>query len=344
GVWIDRHDRSLALRLSSAYMVVISALFALFLGVAEPSAWHLFAFMLASGVGWAANSPTRRAVYGDAVPKNSLLNALSLDATAFETVRLASPAAAGLAISAWGVEAVFWVQSTVYLVALAFAMGVRVAPHDFLTVRKISYLRNLREGMAYAVRNRTVLVLVLLSFALTFVGQPFLYFLLPVFAAEHLGLGPEAIGGLLSGAALGGTLGPIALASAGDIRRKHLVLAAALVVLGLGIAGFSLASVLWVAIAAYAVVGFADVMQRTLSQTILQSSIDSAHRGRVTSVATMVTGLGVVSGFVAGVGAELLGVATMIFVGGFATIAVAVAAGVALRGREGLEQSALAQA
>jgi Na+/melibiose symporter-like transporter len=89
-------------------------------------------------------------------------------------------------------------------------------------------------------------------------------------------VGP-ALGGLLIAAAGVGTT----YAIVGNVRRQGIAVAAAIVVWGLAIAGFGLATALWVGVVMLAIAGLADEYSAILRSTILFANTPDRLRGRM---------------------------------------------------------------
>ena len=185
-------------------MTAISAGFTLVIATVDVQVWHIFAFMVLGGIGYAVNQPARRAVFGVVVTGDRLMAALALDSVVFQAARIATPAIVGLAIVAGGVTAAFAGQAVLYGIALAVTMLLSVPSHNTASVRKESFLTNFTGGLRYAARDRVIRAVVLLSLVSAFFGGNLIYFLTPVLAAEMVGPEASAVGLLMMANAIGG--------------------------------------------------------------------------------------------------------------------------------------------
>ena len=102
GLLLDRFHRPTVVKVNAAYTALLAVAFLALVTAGEVQVWHLYAYMLLVGVGFAVGVPARRSVYADTVDRSLLLNALSLDLLAFEVVRIGAPALAGLTIATLG--------------------------------------------------------------------------------------------------------------------------------------------------------------------------------------------------------------------------------------------------
>ena len=94
GVFIERWDRSKLLSAVSVYQAAVTAGFSVVVILGRIETWHIFAYVLAIGVSWAVYDPTKFAMIPSIVPKQGIVNALALNALAFNAMRLVLPAAA----------------------------------------------------------------------------------------------------------------------------------------------------------------------------------------------------------------------------------------------------------
>ncbi len=331
GVLIDRMDRSRVLLMNSVYMAALGIGFTTLAFMVDLQIWHLVGFMLLSGFGWAVNRPTRRAIYADAVPAETLLNALAVDATAFAVARVAAPAAVGIIIVALGVNAAFVAQAVLYTSAALLTFRIRIVSHDTTAAKRSSFFANLREGFAYAFGHQVILALLLLAFIGELIGGGLIHGLVAVFADEALDGGADAVGWLLTAAAVGGVLGPTLLSAAGRIEHQALVLVLSNVVTGLAIGALFWVGWLPVAMLVFAVLHMSGVVSRVLSDTLTLVVAGTEYRGRIAAIGTMVAGIGVVSGFLAGTMAEAFGVSMTMLLAGITVAVSTIVIGISFR-------------
>jgi MFS family permease len=105
--------------------------------------------------------------------------------------------------------------------------------------------------------------------------------LMPVYAKDIYGGGPQTLGFLLAAAGAGALASTLYLANRVTIRGLGRVIAAAAVASGLALAGFAYLAFLPVALALMFVVGGGVVLAAASVNTILQSIVPDGLRGRV---------------------------------------------------------------
>jgi hypothetical protein len=140
-------------------------------------------------------------------------------------------------------------------------------------------LESLREGLRFLFRQPAILgTLVLDTNAMVF-GMPQALF--PAIAVHHFDAGAGAVGLLYSAPSAGALLAALASGWTGRLRRQGIGVAVAIVVWGLAIAGFGLATALWIGVVMLAIAGLADEYSATLRSTILFASTPDQMRGRM---------------------------------------------------------------
>ncbi len=138
-------------------------------------------------------------------------------------------------------------------------------------------------GVRYITGNRTPGSIVLLVSLSALLAMPY-YVLVPVFAKEVLGRGAEAYGGLMSAAGAGAVLGSLFVATGRAVRRKGALVTAGSFLFPLLLLAFSFARRYPVALLLLAAIGFAFVTQNAPANSLLQSLVPDALRGRVMGI------------------------------------------------------------
>jgi MFS family permease len=147
--------------------------------------------------------------------------------------------------------------------------------------------------------------------------------LMPVYAKDIYGSGPQTLGFLLAAAGAGALASTLYLASRATIRGLGRVIAAAGVGTGLALAGFAYLTLLPLALALMFVVGGGVVLAAAAVNTILQSIVPDHLRGRVAGFFMLAfLGMAPLGNLAAGALGSIIGVpATFAVNGGLATLA-----------------------
>jgi MFS family permease len=153
--------------------------------------------------------------------------------------------------------------------------------------------------------------------------MPFMV-LMPVFADQVLDGGPAAYGILMSASGLGALAGAVTLASRRDVRGLGGWVARAAIAFGALLCLFSLSRSMWVSVLLLLPIGYAMMVEISSSNTLIQTMVPDALRGRVMAVYSMVfMGMAPIGALLAGWAADRIGAPTTVLIGGIACIAAA---------------------
>ena len=333
GVLADRLDRRRLMLVTQVYLVAITLVMAILLLSGRAAVWHLYVFTFVSGLGWSFTMPVRQALVPVLVPRHDLMNAIALTSATFNIARVIGPATGGVLLATMGGGGNFLVQVGLYAVVVGLVAMMRVpavptAPTEH--GRGASMWESLLEGFRYIRGNRLVVTLLLLSLVTMLVGMPY-QSLLPVFAKDIHHIGSGGLGLLMACAGLGSIVATLAVAGAGDFRRKGRVQLLALGATGVALALFSQMTWLPLAIVFLMVAGGCQMLGMTINQTLLQGAITDDMRGRVSSVHMLDAGLMPLGSLAAGGIAEVIGAPATVTLMGAALAAVAARALARLR-------------
>src|SRR5262249_21220140 len=105
--------------------------------------------------------------------------------------------------------------------------------------------------------------------------------LFPAVAAAHFDAGAGVVGLLYAAPAVGALVAALASGWTAHVRRQGVAVAAAIVLWGLGIVGFGLATALWLGLVMLAIAGLADEYSAILRSIILFAGTPDRMRGRM---------------------------------------------------------------
>lgn len=321
GVVADRLPRRLVLIGTQVASLAIAAALAILTatGLVAPGHEYSLAVVgvlaLALGVVNAIDAPTRQAFVVELVARNHLLNAISLNAGAFNGARIFGPAVAGVLISLVGVPICFALNAVSFLPVIASLWLIRPpATARKASERRGSVLAEARAAVAFAWRHPLIRDLYLtvlgLSVVLAFAS------LLPIFADDvlHSGAGGYSLLSLAGGA--GSVLGAAALALTGERRGRHgpWIVYGTIAYCVLTLA-FALSRSMALSFALLTVVGFAGMVSMARANTALQLAVPDEIRGGVMSIyVLLLMGLAPVAAVQLGLVAQLTGAPTAVAV------------------------------
>ena len=110
----DRFDRRKLVMGIQSFMAVFSLSFAFLVGVQLVSIWHVYAYVLISGVCMTVTMPTRMALVANTVPRELLSNAITANVVTFPITRMIGPFIGGVLITTIGFFWNFTLESFLY--------------------------------------------------------------------------------------------------------------------------------------------------------------------------------------------------------------------------------------
>ena len=273
--------------------------------------------------------PARASIIPSIVPKKNLLNAFGLISLASGGTRLVVPALVGLLLAAFGPGPTLLVDAVARIAAMFVTLRLRLEPSSLPQMPLRSTPSKLIEGLRYVKGSPVVLGLLLLAVVPAVLVMPFVHGLMPVFAAEVFEVGPFRLGLMLSAIGLGTIAGTFLVASLGEVRRKGLLVLAAVLSMGLAMVILSLNPFYGLAIPIIMVISGGLTIFSATSNATIQGIITDDIRGRVAALYLAVWGLVPVGSVIAGVLSGSLGAPAATLIA--AVTLVVVLAGLAVR-------------
>jgi MFS family permease len=310
GVIADRFDRRKVVLFAQVWNGTAAAAIAVLALMDWLALWHLAILVMALGLGWALDLPSRRAFIYDMMGPRRIVNALALDHLGMDGAKMLGPILGGLLWPVIGLGGCFLILAAGYAVNFFLYRGLLSAEPRRAT-NSGPVLRNLAEGLAYVLHHPVILGVLAITVVLNFLGFPYQN-LVPVVAKQDLGLGPQLTGALLATEGLGAICGSLFVASRREVPHKGRVfIAGSALVLG-AVLLFSFSS--WpgisfflLFIAGAGIAGFA-----TMQSSLILLSVSDAMRGRAMGTLILAIGFGPLGAIQIGVLASTFGVAPAI--------------------------------
>jgi len=289
GVLSDRFDKRRLLLVIHAWSVVVYAVMGVVILSGHLALWHLYVSTFALAIGPAMDAPLRTSTIPSVVPPEHLLNALTLNGIAINGTRLLLPAAVGVML---GITSPGWAYLTlavIYLLNEWVVIRLRLPPVPKRTGRG-SMLGDLQAGIAFVRGKGMVLALMISAIGVQGIGFSHRA-LIPVFAAEKLGMGSGTYGFLMSADGLGAVIGGLLLASIGIRRHTGLFMLAFMAINGAAIIALGWAPWLVLATVAVMLIGGSSTAVRATNNTLLLTNTPEELRGRVMAFKTFNEGI-----------------------------------------------------
>jgi predicted MFS family arabinose efflux permease len=287
GVIADRVNAVRMMRLTQAIIMVHAAVLWAMTAAGIIEIWGLFVLALITGINQPFSTSARMVYYPTLVPREDLGTAITINSTVFNLGRAAGPALAGVLIGPFGVATVFFLNFAAFLAHLLNLLRIHGVHAEDIARKPKGMFREAREGLGYAARHAGIGPMLLLLVLTSVAGRP-VPEMLPGFADDVFGRGPEGLGWLLSAVGVGGLAGAIWLTRRGAAGGLTVVVVFMTMVMGVATAIFGLTDWFWLGIVFLAVVGFTQTVTGTGIQALLQIAVAPEVRGRVMSLYTAV--------------------------------------------------------
>lgn len=327
GYVADRFDRRrvsgafLSARLACAVLLMVYSL-----GDATGRGWLILA---AVGIGTADAmiGPSRRSILPLTVSSADVPRVVALWTATFTGSAIIGPAVGGLLYSigdevAYAVAAALTAGSIPLILGITYRPGVPARAHDESTADERPSVRLALEGLKFIRRTPVVLAAISLDlFAVLFGGA---VALIPVVAADRLGVGDIAYGFLRAAPGIGAATMAVGLALRPVRRRVGPTLLVVVALFGLGTIVFGITTNYVVAFLALVVLSAADMVSMFIRGALVPLVTPPEQLGRVSAVEGVFIGASNELGaFESGVAARWLGVPWAIAGGGIATVVIA---------------------
>ena len=323
GVLADRHHRRSILLVTQSCSALVALALWLVWVTDHASVGAVLALVACSGVITGINVPSWQAFVSELVPRDVLLNAVTLNSAQFNAARAFGPALGGLVLATLGVGWAFLINAASFGCVLLALGLIRVPRIDRSGQVRRRPVADIAATVGYVRAHRGMVAVFLAVGALGLLGQPVIS-LVVVFAEEVFDVGGLAYGAMVGGIGIGALLAaPVVAGPGSGMRRSHLA-AGAMVLYGLALAAFAVSPAYAVAFVALLVAGAGYLPIASTLNTTVQLQVSEAHRGKVLALyITLLTATMPVGVILQGAAADAVGPRLTVAVAGLAFVAVA---------------------
>jgi Major Facilitator Superfamily len=156
----------------------------------------------------------RNALVAETMPGDRLMAAMGVARTTTDSARVVGSLAGAGLFALLGMAPAYIVITTFYVTGFGLTLGVG-APAPSGTMARLSFWRDLREGLSYVWDTPASLAAMWLAFLVNMTAFPLTLGLLPYVAREIYHVGQTGLGSLVASFALGALTGSIAVSFAG---------------------------------------------------------------------------------------------------------------------------------
>jgi len=284
----DRHPKRTVIICTQVGMMLTAFVYAGLVGNGHIQPWHILLLSALGGVAMAFDMPARQAFMVEMTSTEHLMNAVSLNSSLVNGARVVGPAVAGLLMAKVGITWCFILNGVSFIAVIVGLLLMRL-PAFVPPAKPPSASRHILEGFKYVAGHRRVRILLLLFAVVGIFGWSYAV-LLPAYATDILHVNESGYGVLLSANGFGALLGALTVATWGSrVRPRWLILG--------GLWLFSamlllLAFVRWfpLVLACLAVGGWGMLLYFSTTNTLIQTGVSHAMRGRVMGIWALIFG------------------------------------------------------
>ncbi|MGC8787717.1 MAG: MFS transporter [Anaerolineae bacterium] len=323
GALADRVSRRSLLLVTQTVMTVQAFVMAALAATGALRVWHIGLLATVLGVANSFDAPARQAMTVDMVDdRRDLLNAIALNSSIFNMARIVGPAVGGVILASLGAAWCFALNGVTFF-AVIVALWLMRLPRVEQARRSEPLLAQIRAGLGY-VRNHVEIMAMI-----SWIGVASLFglaysIMMPAYAADVLGVGETGLGMLNAATGVGALAGSLLVASLGSFRHKGCLLTIGSFLFPASILLFTASRSFPFALGCLVVVGLAFVITSATINTLIQSLVPDALRGRVMAVFTLsFFGTAPFSSLLAGVLAQAFGTLVSVAIGAGITLVFA---------------------
>ena len=293
GSLADRYPRRRILVVTQIVMSMIAMSVAIvwWSGVREVLVYIGFAFMSGTVAGF--NMPAWQSFVADLVPREALMNAITLNSTQFNAARLFGPAMAGLILAFAGPGWCYFGNSISYAVIIGTLLSLPDRTPAEPEGGREPALMAFRSALRYARARRHILGPYFTAGVLAVFGATLASVHLVVFAERVFMVSEAWFGVLVAALGTGSMLAAPWVASVGPSIRRSRLLVGGMTTYGLG--ELILASTTWfpIGVLGVLVAGASHITVATTTNSTLQILVDESMRGRVMATYLMILTAGI---------------------------------------------------
>jgi len=321
GVASDRYNRYKLLLLTQIASMVQAILMTVLIFSKHYEMWQIIALSALLGLINAFDVPARQSLVYEMVDnKEDLPNALALNSSMVNLSRLIGPGLAGLALEKLGDDICFGLNAVSFIAVIGSLLMMKLPKYVSKPHTK-NIIGELKEGFAYIRETPSIAYVLLMLALMSLFVLPFST-LIPVYAKDIFHGTASTFGVIDSVIGLGAFSGAIFLASLKPGKNLRKILAINTLIFGAGLALFSHSTFYPAALVFATISGFGMMSQITISNTLIQTTVDPNMRGRVISFYAMAFfGMQPLGGLLIGSISQLIGTQnTVLFQGAIALL------------------------
>ena len=286
GVVADRFDRKRVVSASQWVQTLTALWLAIAIYVHHITVWQIIAAAVVTGIAMSFSGPAYQAMVVDLLEDRTRLpNAIAMNSLQFNLSRAIGPLIAGVTLSLYGTFWCFFFNAISFL-PLIWALTVIPGRQLRHPTSEAAMLSHIAEAFRYVMRDRLVMLLLIIVAAASLFGYPYLS-LMPMIARALFRNDAKGLGLLMGGIGAGALAGSLMLSVRMPLQhRMTKTILFTLTTFGIGLSGIGFTRQQPAVFALLVMSGASMVVCIALCNTSIQQRIPDALRGRVLSMYT----------------------------------------------------------
>jgi MFS family permease len=308
GVTADRYDRYRVLLVTQVASMIQAVLITALVAWGHYNVWGILALSFVLGLINAFDVPARQSLVNEMIEdKRDLGNALALNSSMVNLSRLIGPALAGLILERFGDVFCFGLNAVSFIAVITSVLMMKLpTPKAFPHTKNI--VQEIREGWDYLTHAKAIRFVITMLAFVSLLILPFST-LIPVYAKDIFKGSAKTFGVIDSMIGLGAFGGALFLASLKPGSNLRKILGINTLLFGVGLILFSHMNNYPLALLFATLAGFGMMSQITISNTLIQTTVDPKMRGRIISFYAMAFfGMQPLGGLLVGAVSQRIGV------------------------------------
>lgn len=328
GALVDRWNRRLIIILADSGIALATVALAVLFATGHASILFVYTLMFIRAVGGAFHWPAMQASTTLMVPKQHLSRVAGLNQSLHGMAMLISPLLGALLIEILPMQGVLAIDVGTALVAVLPLLFIRIPEpkkDPTATTARSSVIKDMIQGLSFAIRWRGMLFLILGLALMNFVVNP-AFSLMPLYVTRVLNGEVIHYGTMQALFGIGFVLGGLLLSAWGGFKKRILTALLAVAVMGIAITTMGLTPQGWIVLAGGAlfVTGLMEPIANGSFVASMQVSVPESMQGRVFSLLGSATQAVVPLGLaLAGPLCDRFGMRIWFLIGGIAYLVVA---------------------
>jgi MFS family permease len=324
----DRRDRRAIIIVTSLVTALCAAALAALSSSGSLGLAGILGVIFVVGTATGFERPAFIAFEAQIIPRAQATRGVGFMSTVTQTGLLAGPVAGGVGIAIWGLAAAYGAIAVLLAVSAICVASISIKPMPG-PVAGEPLLESLLAGIRYVWRSPILIGSMALDLFAVFFGGAIA--ILPVFAADILGVGPAGLGILRTAPSLGALVAMLVATRRPPSRQAGRTLLVCVAGFGVSMIVFGLSTTFWISVVALFMSGVTDGVSVVIRMTILRILSPEHLRARIASVNwVFISASSELGAFESGVAARLFGTVPSVVGGGLLTLVVVAVVAVAV--------------